>query len=140
MPTRPRRVLVVDDDRDIRETLEELLHSAGWEVASAANGREGLEQLQRAAFDLVVLDLMMPVMTGWQFREAQLRDPSVAHVPVIVISAVHPATALDAAAFLPKPFDIDQLLELAARHAGGSTERPAGRRAAREDRPPRAGL
>jgi CheY-like chemotaxis protein len=115
--TSERHVLVVDDDADIRETLADILAVAGFVVTLAANGREALDRLHEAAFDLVVLDLMMPVMTGWEFREEQLRDPAVADVPVIVVSAARSPKPLPAAAFLPKPFDLDAILTLVERLA-----------------------
>jgi CheY-like chemotaxis protein len=113
-----KRVLVVDDDADIRETLSEVLSIAGYDVTPAANGREALERLRAAPHDLVVLDLMMPVMTGWEFREEQLRDASIAAVPVIVVSAARAPRPLTAAATLPKPFDLQEILDLAERFAG----------------------
>jgi len=120
---RERHVLVVDDDADIRETLADVLEVAGFVVTLAANGREALERLRARPFDLVVLDLMMPVMTGWEFREEQLRDPAIAGVPVIVVSAARAPRPLAASAFLPKPFDLDAILTLADQLAPP----PAGR-------------
>jgi len=114
---RAPRVLVVDDDEDIRETLSEILGANGFEVSTASNGREALARLRATPHALVVLDLMMPVMTGWEFREAQMRDAAIATVPVIVISAARAPRHVDAVAFLPKPFDVDRLLDLARAHA-----------------------
>jgi CheY-like chemotaxis protein len=111
----PRRVLVVDDDPDIRAVLAEMLGATGYDVSTARDGREALQLLRAERFGLVVLDLMMPVMTGWEFREAQLGDPRISHVPVIVVSAARSPRKVDAAAFLPKPFDLDDLLALTAR-------------------------
>jgi CheY-like chemotaxis protein len=115
-----KRILVIDDDSDIRETLADVLSSAGYEVTTAANGREGLDRLRGSAHDLVVLDLMMPVMTGWEFRGEQLRDASIAEVPVIVISAARSPKPIEASATLPKPFDLQELLDLAERLAGAT--------------------
>ncbi len=108
--TASRRVLIVEDDVDIRETLGELLASAGYETACAANGLEGLTAARRATPDLIVLDLMMPVMDGWQFRSAQRDDPALAAIPVIVISASAAAPAIDADTYLEKPFSMDRLV------------------------------
>jgi CheY-like chemotaxis protein len=116
--TRTRRILVVDDDPDIRAALEDALSVSGYEVAAARNGKEALQRLRSSRCDLVLLDLMMPVMTGWEFREEQSRDPALAGVPVIVISAARSPAPIDAAAYLPKPFDLDRLLELVDRLAG----------------------
>src|SRR5512142_2938239 len=102
-PGAARRVLIVEDDVDIRETLGELLATAGYETAGAANGLDGLAAARRAPPDLIVLDLMMPVMDGWEFRSAQRRDPALASIPVIVISASAPAAAIDADTYLEKP-------------------------------------
>ena len=115
----PPRVLIVEDDPDIRETLGEVLVSAGYETAEAANGLEALANARSAPPDLIVLDLMMPVMDGWQFRSAQRRDPALAAIPVIVISASGPSSSIDADTFLEKPFPTDRLVAEIARLARG---------------------
>ncbi len=109
------RILVVEDDADIREDLAELLRDEGYDVATAVNGEDGLALLRReASVGLILLDLMMPVMDGWQFREAQLADPALASVPIIVLSAdgdtPRKASALRANAYLTKPFALPRLL------------------------------
>lgn len=127
-PATPCAVLVVDDDPTIRECLAELLASEGFEVQEARNGREAL-QLQRLATAppaIVVLDLMMPVMNGWQFLDEQKRRPTVASIPVIVVTASdEPAAGADRV--LHKPFDLDVLIaaidELAPSHAVGGGAR-----------------
>lgn len=111
-----KRVLVVEDDDDIRSTLAELLESEGYEVASAANGRQGLDRAHAEPPDVILLDLMMPVMNGWEFREEQKRDPSIAGVPVVVVSAVSRAS-IDASEVIAKPFSIAELLDAVQRHA-----------------------
>lgn len=108
-------VLIVDDDRDIRETTELLLAECGHRVLGATNGEDALRLLQRGPRpDLVILDLMMPVMTGWELRERMLRDPALATIPTVVISgdarAVTRAAGLQLTAFLAKPFELDDLL------------------------------
>jgi CheY-like chemotaxis protein len=108
-------VLIVEDDVDIRETLGEALASAGYETAAAANGLEGLASARRARPDLIVLDVMMPVMDGWQFRSAQRQDPALASIPVIVISASAPASSIDADTYLEKPFALDRFVAEVAR-------------------------
>jgi CheY-like chemotaxis protein len=108
-------VLIVEDDVDIRETLGELLESAGYEIVRAANGLEALAAARRAPPDLIVLDLMMPVMDGWQFRSAQRRDPALASVPVIAISASAGSSTIDADTYLEKPFALDRFLAEVAR-------------------------
>jgi CheY-like chemotaxis protein len=108
-------ILVVDDDRDICFTIAEALALDGHRVLTASNGQMALEQARRNRPDLIVLDLMMPVMSGWQFLEARREDPDLASVPVIVITAF-PETQVDGAAvILQKPFDVDTLLAIVAR-------------------------
>jgi len=109
----PSPVLVVEDDQDVRDMLAIALELDGIRVLTAANGRDGfaLAQSQRPA--LIVLDLMMPIMTGEQFRVAQLADETIRDIPVIVVSAHHDAPQiahrLKAAAWLSKPIDIEAL-------------------------------
>lgn len=112
-PTGP--VLVVDDDPDIREALCELLEDEGYRAVSASNGREALVYLSSKERPcIILLDLMMPIMDGWEFRRRQQADPAVAHVPVIVLSALDSGRAMNvsANAFLKKPLDFDRLITL----------------------------
>jgi CheY-like chemotaxis protein len=115
-------LLVVEDDPDIADTLAELLEDAGYRVATAGNGRIALDHLQLSPElpDLILLDLMMPVMDGWQFREAQQSDPRLAGVPVILLSASvkadQAAQELGVRALLRKPVDIEALLRAIAQH------------------------
>jgi CheY-like chemotaxis protein len=83
------RILVVDDDVDLRETLVEALELRGYEVASAGNGREALDLLlaDQAPPCLILLDVMMPVMDGFEFRRCMRADPRLAGIPVVVITA-----------------------------------------------------
>ena len=80
-------ILIVEDDFDIREALTQILEEEGYAVREAANGREALDVAARELPSLILLDLMMPVMNGWQFRAEQIKDPRLAPVPVLVISA-----------------------------------------------------
>ena len=80
-------VLIVEDDDDSREMLELLLASNEYETMSARNGQEALAQMRQRRPCLVLLDLQMPVMTGWEFRERQLEDPELADVPVVCVTA-----------------------------------------------------
>ena len=111
------RVLVVDDHEDIRKTLTVALDDEGYDVRAAANGQEALTVLDEWTPNVILLDLMMPVMDGWAFRKEQLRRDGEA-APVVILSAAgelesHRA-ALSAAAFIPKPFDIDRVVETIA--------------------------
>lgn len=117
----PKRVLLVEDDRDVREALAQVLEFEGYEVASAANGLEAIEQLRRdLAPSIILLDLMMPVMDGRQFRSIQMQDPTIASIPVIVISAdgqvEQKVAGLGIAGYLRKPIEVEDLLALIARH------------------------
>jgi CheY-like chemotaxis protein len=107
-------ILVVEDDRGVRESLTDALTLEGYEVTCAENGAVALRQLsdgQRPC--LILLDLMMPVMDGVAFAQALRRQPHRGSIPIVVISADgnwHKATSVGAAGFLAKPFDIDALL------------------------------
>jgi len=113
-------VMVVEDDFAIRETLRELLEDQGFHVMGAANGREALAQLAEHAPRLILLDLMMPVMDGMEFRSAQQRDARWARIPVVVISADHglaqKATNMEVDGFLAKPFELRELMETVRRY------------------------
>jgi CheY-like chemotaxis protein len=112
------RVLVVDDETDIRQAVAEVLAEEGHQVVSARDGAEALTHLRAFHPQLVLLDLMMPVMDGWQFRAAQKREePELSAVPVIVLSALGRDGAIDADAYIQKPFDLDDLLKAVKRHA-----------------------
>jgi CheY-like chemotaxis protein len=107
------RILLVEDDGDLRATLAEVLEDEGFTVAIVGNGRAALETLRRdTPPDLILLDLMMPEMDGWQFRMAQREDARISDVPVVVFSAdASPkAAAIDAQLFLPKPVDTRRLV------------------------------
>lgn len=121
MPMANHHVLVVDDDRDIRDSLVELLQDQGYQAEGAANGLEALE-VMRTGQELpcvILLDLMMPMMDGWEFREAQLKNPAWTQIPVIVISAYGDldakARAL-AVEHLRKPLALRTLMEAVRRH------------------------
>jgi CheY-like chemotaxis protein len=108
-------VLIVEDDEDLREMMAQLLTLEGFDAATASNGREALDYLNNAEKpNVILLDLMMPVMDGWEFRRQQQADPALAPVPVIVLTALDYARGakVDAAAFLKKPLDFDRLIDL----------------------------
>ena len=111
-------ILIVDDDHDILETMRFVLECAGYHVATAKNGAEALERLRSEPTPCVIfLDLMMPVMNGWEFRAKQLDDPRLAAIPVIIMTgagkSVARAASADAAGLLEKPVDLDALLSMA---------------------------
>jgi CheY-like chemotaxis protein len=117
-PTAHCPVLIVEDDADLREMMAQLLSLEGFRTETVANGRDALRYLARGDRpDVILLDLMMPVMDGWEFRRRQAQDPSISGVPVVVLSALDPARVADlgGTAFLKKPLDFDRLLELVRR-------------------------
>lgn len=115
-------VLVVDDDPDILQTLALCLSSEGYKVTTASNGQEALDLLDREQPACVLLDLMMPVMDGWQFV-AELERRGVRQSPLLILSADRAvqghAYKLRAEAFLAKPFDLDELLGKVHQLTGG---------------------
>jgi len=117
---RSMTILIVDDDADIRRMLTTFLAFKGYRTLSAGNGQEALHQLQLADTPplLILLDQMMPVMDGAAFRQVQQRDPQLASIPVVVLSAVDTRQTgpAPADAFLPKPIDLDSLLGLVRRY------------------------
>src|SRR5258705_1890977 len=113
-----RRLLLVEDDGELRTSLSELLLSDGYDVVEASNGSEALDCLRKTpAPDLILLDLMMPVKDGWQFRVEQKRDPAIASIPVVAFSAddTPKAVAIDAEAYIKKPFQYNALVETVRR-------------------------
>jgi signal transduction histidine kinase len=111
-PDAAKRILVVDDDFATLETLGEVLTDHGYQVETAADGRAALATLRSGGADLIILDLMMPIMNGWQFRAAQRADPELRDIPVIAISAdgSEQAAAIHADQYLRKPFRSEELL------------------------------
>ena len=106
-------VLVVDDDPDILDAIRDVVEAEGYRVAQARHGAEALDRVAEERPDVVLLDLMMPVMDGVAFAEALRARPAWAGIPVVVISAVgdpERARAVRARAYLPKPFGVDDLL------------------------------
>ncbi len=117
-----KRILVVEDDTSIRELLVELLESEGYSVASAINGLEGLKFLQSEGNpDLILIDLMMPVMDGYSFRTEQLKNPVWSKIPTGVMSAEANAKEkmknFSITAFLSKPVELDTILKTVARYS-----------------------
>ena len=106
-------VLVVDDDPDILEAICDILGTESYRVSRARNGLEALERVDAERPDVILLDLMMPVMDGVTFASVLRQRPEVADVPILVISAdgnPQRAASVGARGYLAKPFDIDALL------------------------------
>lgn len=112
MPNPGQVILLVEDDDELREVMEAVLRDEGYTVTPAENGFRGLELARATPPGVILLDLMMPVMDGWEFRARQRADAALAMVPVIVVSAAGPDSlaSLDPAAFIPKPFDFETLI------------------------------
>ncbi len=121
------RILLVDDDGDLRRSLGEALEEAGYTVTITANGQDALEALRRPPLPhVILLDLLMPVMNGWQFCTAKKADPATAPIPVIAMSAAVSSDPrspyyIEVDDFIAKPLELDELLGKLA------PWRPAGR-------------
>jgi two-component system, OmpR family, response regulator CpxR len=113
-PAPNKRILVVDDDEITREMLREILTEEGYTVETVNNGRDALEALRlRAPPGVVVLDLMMPVMNGWEVLQEMQQDAALAKIPVVAISASAETRSADG--FLSKPVDYHMLLATVGR-------------------------
>src|SRR5688500_286813 len=113
----PFRVLVVDDDSSIRRMIVAALRRGPYQFFEAPNGREALDLMRSEQPDVVVLDLMMPILSGWDVLRERQSDPDLRRIPVILISANRDPAIANAddqgvCAFLPKPFDIGALSAL----------------------------
>ena len=114
-------VMIVEDDEDIRADLTAILRVKGFDVSEAANGKEALARLRGGDRPcLIVLDLMMPVMNGWELRAAMIGDAALAAIPVVVVSgkgriAPEEERTLAPAAVLVKPFELSELLDVVGR-------------------------
>lgn len=121
MRARPDTILVVEDDADVREALAAVLETHGYVVLAAENGRQALDKLRNGvACCLILLDLFMPEMDGWAFRAEQMRDPELAGIPVVIISA-DPVAARKAVtpgivAAMTKPVEFQPLLAVVGQH------------------------
>ena len=115
MPKQP--ILVIDDDQAIRSTVADLLEAEGYTVATAVNGADGLQVLDRVRPALVLLDMRMPVLDGWGFARA-VHERGI-RVPIVVLTAAHDAyrwaREINAADVVAKPFDLIDLLDTVER-------------------------
>lgn len=117
----PGGILIVEDDADLREALSDVLRDAGYAVTGAADGQEALDLLRRDGRpSLILLDLTMPGMNGWQFRAEQRRDPDLSGIPVVVLSAgEHLAEKMGSLGiddFVQKPIALANLLRKIERY------------------------
>lgn len=127
---RPDRILVVDDDSVLPQVLSEVLADEGHDIRVASHGADGLDRLVGWEADLIILDLMMPVLDGYAFRAAQLERGLSVGASLVILSAVpnidDDAVRLRASAWLAKPFDLDDLLETIDRLLGDRRGEAAG--------------
>ena len=123
-PSNPKRILVIEDDHDIRSCLVEILEWEGYLVQTASNGQEGLDVLGKLEKtdlpDLILLDLMMPIKDGYQFREEQVAIEKLKLIPVVVMSADgnigDKKNRARAKEYVRKPVDLDEILAVVARN------------------------
>jgi CheY-like chemotaxis protein len=138
-------ILIVDDDSDVRAALSELLEAEGFSVEGVPDGREALVRLRTAKVHpaVILLDLMMPGMDGWDFRTEQMRDPQLAAVPVVIVSASGFSresiqTQFRPAAFVEKPIErtalLDVLRELVSSGPPADLDAPEGTGEAKGER------
>jgi CheY-like chemotaxis protein len=114
-------ILLVEDNADTRDSMALVLEYEGYKVVGAANGQEALNHLEGNPHAcLILLDLMMPVLDGWEFRARQRQDPALAAIPVVVLSAYgsgdQKTAAMEAAGYLQKPVEIEDLLDVVKRY------------------------
>lgn len=113
-------VLVVEDDDSIREVIKEVLQIEGFAVISVCNGKEAIEVLSKSRNPcLIILDLMMPVMNGWEFLKAAKANSAIAAIPIVVASAgIDYGQTVDAERVLKKPIDLNGLLKIVYHYCG----------------------
>lgn len=113
-----KKILIIEDDANIREVLELALVFEGYDIVCAVNGKDGIDQLANGLTpDLILLDLMMPIMNGWEFVENLSMDQKNKQIPVVVVSAfVEKKTPIKCSAFVAKPVDLTNLLSTLKEH------------------------
>ncbi len=118
----PTRIMTVDDDIDILELVSETLALEGYEVIQALSGEEALEKLEREHVDLILLDIMMPGMGGFEACDKIKSNKEISHIPILMLTAKHDseyhldAITVDADGYITKPFDSDYLLKKVSEH------------------------
>lgn len=112
-----RKILIVDDDQAAIDSLSDILTDEGYTVASARDGKEALKYLRSNPLPrLIILDLFMPEMDGWEFRREQLNDTSIDGVPVIVVTGAAAYAGIDVNVIIHKPLDVPRFLSVVARY------------------------
>jgi two-component system response regulator CpxR len=123
-----KTILLVEDDLDIRDLLQDYLEERGYDVVPAGTGKQAIDFLTldpQSPPDIVILDLMMPIMTGWQVLEEIRREPRLLHVPVLVLTAAARDKPTGAAALFRKPFRLEALVEAVRSYLEGPKPIPA---------------
>ncbi|QRN99087.1 response regulator [Archangium violaceum] len=115
-----KNILVVEDEFDVQQVVADVLRDEGYEVAVCGNGREALEYLRKHRPDVVVMDVMMPILSGPQVLEQMAKSPELKGVPVILMSEISPPESEPRRwrSFLRKPFRLEQLLDAVSRVSG----------------------
>lgn len=124
-PGTGRSILLVEDDEIVRRAIQMVLEWEGYKVDCTTNGQEALDYLRSGNRPcLILLDVMMPVLDGEQFRRQQLNDPTLASIPVVVVSAADFAQVVSAAHHVRKPFEVQELLEVIREQVAPAVARP----------------
>lgn len=121
-----QRILVVDDEASHREMVKSILEEEGYLVQCAENGREALAVIRQERPSLVLLDLLMPVMSGYEFLRHLWADDALADIPTVVVSAAHEPHRAGPVGFLPKPIQVTDLLAMVARMLRGGSRFGSG--------------
>jgi len=113
-------ILIIEDNKEIQSAIQSALVEYGYNVFTADNGKEGLLKLsQMPAPCLILLDLIMPVMSGWEFIEEINKNIIYSNIPIVIVSALASQSGLSGnQTFLEKPIDLDSLLQRVAKHCG----------------------
>jgi CheY-like chemotaxis protein len=122
-----KSILLVEDDLDVRDLLQDYLEEKGYEVIPAETGKQALDFLMldpQSPPDVVILDLMTPIMTGWQVLERIRGEPRLAHLPVVVLTGVHRDKPTGATALFRKPFRVEALFETIRSYLDAPTPAP----------------
>lgn len=110
-----KKILIVEDDTSIRELLTEILEDEGYKVSASANGIEGLKVLEKNIPDLIIMDIMMPIMDGFAFRSEMLKNAHLKTIPILAMSAqsqgIEKLEAFGLTNFINKPIELNHLLE-----------------------------
>jgi two-component system, chemotaxis family, chemotaxis protein CheY len=115
--SRNRSILVVDDDVAATDSLTDILTGEGYTVSAAKNGKEALQHLRGAPLPgLIILDLFMPEMDGWEFRREQLKDAMLREIPVVVMTGASVYAGIDANVIVHKPLDVARFVSLIERY------------------------